>query len=356
MPEPKKSIEELLEASAKARRAEFGADRKMPNPIRARLHDEIARATREDEPKKRRSWNWFAIPWPIGTVAAAVVVVAFVMWRSHELQSQRESGQLATNQPAAADELLQPAAPQLAAKSADSFRDSAAVPSPHEETKTLGNAGSISADIAKADDEKSNAMKKFADVAITPTEKIPSAAATGTNVASAPALFAQNRKAETNINQQFSQSLARAGASRTKLKQASNILNTFHIQQTGNQVRVVDADGSTYTGMIEPITQNSVRRALKDKEAESYATQSERAAPQQDVSPENNQFYFRASGYNTSLKKPVVFEGNYIGAQSQSKAASEAVSENVPQTPARIVGTAKVHGESPIEVDAVSVP
>lgn len=352
--EPKQPIEQLLEASAKARREEFGADPKMPNPMRARLHDEIARAAREDQPKARRNWNWFAIPWPIGTVAAVVVIVGLVMWRSHEIQPRRESEQLLTNQPAA-NELLQSAAPQLAAKSADSSRESAA-PAQHEETKTLDNAGSISADIAKADDEKSNAMKKFADVAIAPTQQIPGAAAKSENAAPSSVLFAQNKKAQTNINQQFSQSLARAGARSAKLKQTINILNTFQIQQNGNQVRVVDADGSTYTGTIEPITQNSARRALKDKEAQGYATREEHAAPQQDVSQDNNEFSFRATGYNSSLKKLVVFEGNYIATQSQSKAATDAVSENAQQTPARIVGTAKIQGESPLEVDAVSVP
>ena len=61
-PDPKKPIEELLEASAKARRAEFGADPKMPNPMRARLHDEIARLGREDQQPERRSW--LSLFWP----------------------------------------------------------------------------------------------------------------------------------------------------------------------------------------------------------------------------------------------------------------------------------------------------
>jgi hypothetical protein len=343
--EPKQPIEELLEASTKARRTEFGADPKMPNPMRARLHDEIARAAREDEPKARRGWNWFAIPWPIGTVAAVVVIAGFVMWRSHEIQPQRESGQLAINRPAAANELLPPAAPQLAAKSADDLESRAASSS---ETKP--------ADVAKVDDEKSNALRKFADVAIAPTQQMPGAAAKSENAVPSSVLFAQSKKGQTNINQQFSQSLARAGASRTKLKQAINILNTFQIQQNGNQVRVVDADGSTYTGTIEPGTQDSARRALKDKEAQDYAAREEHTAPQQNVQPENNEFYFRATGYNSSLKKPVVFEGNYIATQSQSKTETDALSENAQQPPARIVGTVKINGESPIEVDAVALP
>src|SRR5947209_8587802 len=60
--EPKKPIEELLETSAGARRAEFGADPKMPNPMRAQLHHEIARLARRDERKSRR--RSFVLSWP----------------------------------------------------------------------------------------------------------------------------------------------------------------------------------------------------------------------------------------------------------------------------------------------------
>ncbi len=54
--EPKKPIEQMLEALAKARRAEFGDDPKMPNPMRARLHEEIARTgAAEDEKVESRA-------------------------------------------------------------------------------------------------------------------------------------------------------------------------------------------------------------------------------------------------------------------------------------------------------------
>ena len=56
--EPKKPIDELLEASAKARRAAFGADPKMPNPMRTQLHHEISRLTQKDECESR--WRAFA--------------------------------------------------------------------------------------------------------------------------------------------------------------------------------------------------------------------------------------------------------------------------------------------------------
>jgi hypothetical protein len=334
--EPRKPIEELLQASAKARRAEFGSDPKMPNPMRARLHDEIARAAREDEPKSRRNWNWFAISWPVGTVAAAVLVVAFVMSRSHELQPPNESRQMATNQPERAKGGSQPTTPQVAAK---------------------GTAESTTepTDILKPDDEKSNDSRRFADVAAEPKKETPAAAAAPQpgSIASSSTFFAQTRKAGTNINQQFSRDLPPAAARLSKRKQAIDVLNTFQIQQNGDQIRVVDADGSTYTGKIEHAAQDGVGQTLKDKEGESLAARSERAQPQPD---NTNQFYFRAAGYNTRLQKPIVFEGSYIATPSQSQSPNESGAKNQQQLPARIVGTAKVTGESQIEVDATSVP
>jgi hypothetical protein len=96
-----------------------------------------------------------------------------------------------------------------------------------------------------------------------------------------------------------------------------------------------------------------MRRAFREKEADG-APQSERSqSGQQDKS---NQFAFRASGYNTTLKKPIVFEGNYVATPSQSIAPNESGAANQQQSSAHIVGTAKVNGESPIEVDAVALP
>ena len=56
--EPKKPIEQMLEALAKARRAQFGEDPKMPNPMRTRLHEEIARGgvVDDEQIESRPSW------------------------------------------------------------------------------------------------------------------------------------------------------------------------------------------------------------------------------------------------------------------------------------------------------------
>jgi hypothetical protein len=162
-----------------------------------------------------------------------------------------------------------------------------------------------------------------------------------------------------SVRQQISQTSANQAYRRdAKLQQAANVLNNFQVEQDGRQIRVVDADGSTYTGKIERLAQNDARNLLKEKQ--NYAAPSSRAAvakPARDADQSaSNEFYFHATGYSGSLKKSLVFEGNYIVTPSpQQNAPDVGTSKNVEQMPARIVGTAKIHGEPPVRVDAVSV-
>src|SRR5258707_6481433 len=88
--EPKKPIEEMLEALAKTRRAKFGDGPKMPNPMRARLHEEIARAGATEDEKVESGTSWVTRFWPRVTVAAAlatlIVLIPAIWWnRTHPL-------------------------------------------------------------------------------------------------------------------------------------------------------------------------------------------------------------------------------------------------------------------------------
>src|SRR5262245_284664 len=82
--EPKKPIEQMLEALAKARRAEFGDNPQMPNPMRARLHEEIARAGEAEKENVEPRPSWVTRFWPRLTVAAAlatlIVLVPAIWW------------------------------------------------------------------------------------------------------------------------------------------------------------------------------------------------------------------------------------------------------------------------------------
>ena len=367
-PEPKNPIEELLEASARARRAEFGADPKMPNPMRAQLHHEIARLARSDECQSR--WRASGISWPRLMTATALALVlvsasAIWWWREHE-SAGGETMKLAMQQPvappneaAAPEKVFEQGAAAAAARSAESFADN--------------NMGAVqSADQAKASDT----LSKFAEATPTPPPLAPTtkdfisagkktdrslssdislAAKEATQSAPAAASLAQNRQT-TNFRQQFSQNAANQ-AFRSKPKQTLNILNEFQVEQTDHEIRVVDADGSTYSGKLEPLAQNDARSVFNQKQ--NYTAPAPRAAGSFDDKAQaaNAEFYFRATGYNSSLKKRLVFEGNYIASSvsAQKKVAKAEAEERNEQIPARITGTAKIRGESPLQIDAIAV-
>jgi hypothetical protein len=382
-PEPKKPIEELLEASAKARRTAFGADPTMPNPMRARLHEEIARLRREPEPEARS--GWLTMWWPrlaIGAALAMLMIGASIMWWRGP-QSTGQGFSLATRETGAVNQTNQtePEPDKL-------LREGGSAPPKTGSFTDASSAETKSVAAAKVGEENSDALKKFAEVAITPATQAPAAQGSGADeknsaevqsrflteerarVASgmkkvapgpsspvAAAALAPSRKMEAaNFRQQFSQNAAsQAFGGNAKLKQAINVLNTFQVEQDGQRIRVVDADGSTYSGKIEQLAPNDSRNLFKEKQ--SYAAESERAAKSaQKTESASNEFYFRATGYNRGLKKSLVLEANYIPTPSQQNAPRDtAAPEGGEQTPARIVGTAKIHGESPIQVDAVSV-
>jgi hypothetical protein len=366
-PERKNPIEDLLEASARARRAEFGADPKMPNPMRAQLQHEIERLARRDERKSHRPSFVFSWPRFVTATALALLLVsasAIWWWREHQ-SAGGDTIKLAMQQPmapanqAVAPEKVFEQGAAAAARPAESFADN--------------NAGTVqSVDQAKAAD----ALSKFPETTITPSPfalttkdfisagkktdgSLPSdislVAKEANQSAPAAASLAQNRQT-TNFRQQFSQNAADQ-VLRSKSKQTLNILNEFQVEQTDHEIRLIDADGSTYSGKLEPLAQNDARSVFNQKR--NYAAPSSRVATSFDDKAQaaNAEFYFRATGYNSSLKKRLVFEGNYIASSvsAQKKVAKAEAEERDEQIPARITGTAKIRGESPVQIDAIAV-
>jgi hypothetical protein len=361
--EPKKPIEELLEASARARRAEFGADPKMPNPMRAELHHEIARLARNHE---QRSGHFFGIPWPrlaLGAAFALILVSASGLWWWRERQAGgRETLKLAMQEPtreAPPPEKVFEQGAVAAGPAAPTFADSnAATSRPAEEAKDADaltkSAGATTApSTTGARTEGLMAAGAKTDEPLPANKSLPAKEAPA---APASALLAQNRQL-TNFRQQPSQNAAKQ-AFRGKFNKALNILNEFQVEQTDHEIRVVDADGSTYSGKLEPLAQNDARSVFNQKQ--NYSAPASHAASSFDEKAQstNAEFYFRASGYNSSLKKPLVFEGNYIASSVAQKKVAKAkaeAEERDEQTPARITGTAKIRGESPVQIDAIAV-
>jgi prepilin-type processing-associated H-X9-DG protein len=150
----------------------------------------------------------------------------------------------------------------------------------------------------------------------------------------------------------------------TQVKAAS-VLANFQVQQNGNAIRVVDADGSVYDGVMladNAVAQNGpvVAPAQQMEPAQNLANRNESAAAPN--------YFFRVTGTNRTLKQNVVFTGNLLpmasaamnaqqslagsfnagGGQSQSAAANQR-----PWAGVRIAGVAVIAGTNNIEINAV---
>jgi hypothetical protein len=291
--EPEQPIEEMLKASARKRRAEFGSDPSMPNPMRVRLHEEIAALGRPTEkPRFRFAWPRLAL----ATAAAALLVGLPIFWQWRASSSSRTI-------------------------SAAQEKDMAA-PAAEASART---------------DEKSEAETKEAADAASATGQVAAAAAAPTAAKTA------------GITQQFAQV-----APLQELAKAPNVLSNFRLEQNGESVRVIDADGSTYTGKMERLALTDAR-ALANQKLD-YAAQKTRAAlaAKKEKNEPANEYYIHASGYNAQLKKALSFEGNYIAPTSTANEMQDKDKANASQ--ARIVGTAKVEGAPPVQVNAAAVP
>ena len=360
----------MLEALAKARRAEFGDDPKMPNPMRARLHEEITRmgATNDERVEPRPSW--VTRFWPRVTVAAAlatlIVLVPAILWnRSHPVA---ESGDLALRDRAAvaADELNRAVAAENTLAKAPAVGDT-------EPTLNLADKSQIKSEPAATPASEAEALKSVTkgfndkEIASAKIQAAPAAAPAAGSDSKAEsdrlaraAPPAQPPSADSlGTRQQFSQqSAVQSFRNNAQVSRAANVLNTFQVQQQGSEIRVLDADGSTYTGKIEQLAKSAEldSRITERRDAAKQTRRYAAKAAGETESP-GPQSYFHASGYNVSLKKTLVFEGNYAAPQAQlpAKATSndrERVESNSDR--ARIVGTVRVNGEAPVAVDAIA--
>jgi len=261
------------------------------------------------------------------------------------------------NEAAAPEKVFEQGAAAAGARSGEGFAEnktgavqSANQPKVADTLSRLAEAAVTPPPLAPATKDSINAGEKTAG-------SLPSDISLAAKEPNQSAPLAQNRQT-TNFRQQFSKN-ASDQAFRSKPKQRLNILNEFQVEQTDHEIRVVDGDGSTYSGRLEPLAKNDARSIFNQKR--NYAAPSSRAPAGFDDKAQaaNAEFYFRATGYNSSLKKRVVFEGNYIASSSAAqKKAAEAKAETEErdeQTPARITGTAKIPGESPLQIDAIAV-
>jgi hypothetical protein len=149
---------------------------------------------------------------------------------------------------------------------------------------------------------------------------------------------------------------------------AAPVLAEFDFEQTGNRVRVVDADGSVYDGLIEDAVKagdNSKERARRDA---AQTVEVRKAVTKQTVLAESAPadapaWNFRASGTNRTLQQAVTINGvfyanstNLGGPAAQTRGALQTTPQQANATlpPAqRIQGRVQVGAGAETQLDAV---
>lgn len=168
-----------------------------------------------------------------------------------------------------------------------------------------------------------------------------------------------------------------ASSSLAKSPQNASVLNAFVVEQSGETLRVVDGDGSTYSGYVnQPVLTWSAsppdgKTALAELESLKEEPAKRKlalvAADQLALSGQSN--FFRVAGTNLSLHQPVVFTGSFVTtthpgapqrlrgfAQKDGTAAGRlgGVSSNAPAvTELRVLGRAVIGLTNQVEINAV---
>lgn len=186
---------------------------------------------------------------------------------------------------------------------------------------------------------------------------------------------------EKDADRFYSQSFANIAPEQLKAKitkvaaetPAAPVLANFQVQQVGNQVRVVDGDGSTYLGELTTAAAG-IDVGGKESPTGNFARQGARpaASPASAVSrsqPAAPNYLWRVEGTNRTLNQHVVFSWNFIetngtSATSQLNTAAGTLNQDAAKQPAQfqqllnnsvINGRAQLGPAQQIEVNAVPV-
>jgi len=149
---------------------------------------------------------------------------------------------------------------------------------------------------------------------------------------------------------------------------AQPVLASFQVEQAGTTLRIVDADGSVYSGSVQLAGAAWRERSAKTEvPAAGRASQArggvleERAAPGLDSDePTPRAYYFRVAGTNRTLNKPVVFTGNLLASTNLSIGVRLDGFQNAPASQgflpllnSRISGKAVIGSSQVVEIDAL---
>ena len=426
--EPERLIEKLLHAAAQKRRDEAGAPLTLHPANRRLLQSEVARKYARPQPEPRSFAAFVAQLWPrLAGAAAILAVLGMLVWLLVPAPRQgKPEMSLALNQPSSergpARELPPPApvapatvapAPASAARSqpAVAAYDGLAQGAPAAAaTKPAGREEPFSSETAlvttRGSDKDSSGMPAAAPMVAMAdeSEKVPgdkfdqpslkykslATAASADRVNRSPvttgAVSANTalglKQAEARAaGQRFVQVAAEAKATyglADRVGTAQPVLASFHVEQAGQQLRIVDADGSVYSGSLQLAdAARRARTASSQASASAPASRAlggkleESAALGGDAAQlASHSYSFSVAGTNRSLNKQVVFTGNLLTATNLTLAlqptnlqnavagfagasAGPAQRGSLPLLNSRIAGKVVIGTGKPVEINAL---
>lgn len=389
-------MDELLKAYAKKRREQGEPSLQMHPATRKLLQDEVKRTLVAAPPPARRSWR--TLRWPLAAMGAgfAALMVMFAMinaqmrslmpaaapadrdvTQAKSLHSAPASVAEGTVSPApmaatAEDRVAafkkSPASPPGAppATAAGSIVTAApAAPAQASETPLLDTAasgqpsgvgGSYGASRALGAPTV-DARVPIAAAALTPAPAL--SAPTGTT---APVAADASAPPSDGSDMSAGEFVQIRDPAREQAKQSplSNILSVFQVRRSGQNVSVIDADGSVYVGHVL----NEISRGARRGGAGAIASAG--TAETRKDSNENANWRFTVTGTNMQLQQKVIFTGSVRAMQaagaarssfSQNLSASQ--SQNAPATVpvalplnSRITGKVQVGAGKEFEIEA----
>jgi prepilin-type processing-associated H-X9-DG protein len=154
---------------------------------------------------------------------------------------------------------------------------------------------------------------------------------------------------------------------------AAVVLANFQVQQNGNAIRVVDADGSVYAGALQAelgAAQGEHAPSVSPPVPAPRQAELQKNAANRDQSLAAQNYFFRVTGTNQTLKQNVVFTGNLLANAAPTKIPQQfqgggggggfgggqlqaALTNQLPWSNSRIAGTAVVAATNNIEINAV---
>jgi hypothetical protein len=343
--EPERPIEKTLRACAKTRGEEAGPPLELHPATRRLLQAEVARKYGSRPPEAGRVLSVFAwlrprLAWCVGlAMIAAVSAWLFLPLRTKEqkkvLLASNETAPAAASGTTAPAESSIPATPPPVAEApgALSYSDGR---DNEQKNALLANDESTLAPLRGA--------KKKAEQPKTLIEEELHSSAVPLSSSLAPPPYS-------------TQSFARTGpalepdGSADKAATTASVLNSFKVEQSGAELRIIDGDGSIYVGSVQladpgnpaqtPAPQAS--SAFRQSEAKASQKPGSVATRKLAAGPVMKNYPFRVAGTNVSLHQKVVFAGNLV---AWTNSAS-------PYSRAQISGRAVIDGRE-IRIDASS--